>query len=211
MRPSERICPNGREKVAELRTQIQLTLALCGLAVGVVAALAGLAYLKYKSILSESVTERIEILATTLARDFGSTVGLGLSLSELANGAEILNRASRVDQDIATILVFGPAGDVLYAAGEAPAAVDPRAIANLTDAGGWRNETPASLDVVRPIVGSFGGAVGGVQVGYPTALLRAQEATMRGRLLLTGGLVAAGMAALTVALVGVAMRGRAAV
>ena len=67
------------------------------LVVVLVAGLTGLAQLKFMSFLSESVRERLEIITTTSAQDFGAAIDLGLTLSEVANGQAILNRARSHD------------------------------------------------------------------------------------------------------------------
>jgi hypothetical protein len=190
----------SKRRVVGMRIFIQLVLAISGLVVVLVAGLTGLAQLKFMSFLSESVRERLEIITTTSAQDFGTAIDLGLTLPEVANGQAILNRARSHDPNIRSILVFDLEGSVLHASGDVTSdRVDHETFEafQLAQTGltgeSWGTENDERIGSGILVVGSFGQPVGGIVVEYPTTEMREQAHTMARRLMLGGGRVAAVM------------------
>lgn len=178
-----------------MRTSIQLRLALVGLVVVLVAGLAGLAQLRFTSFLAESVEERLEIVAATSAQDFSAAIDLGLSLDEVANGSAILERASRHDPNIESIVVFDVEGNIVHRSGRgSQGRVDVETLDafRLASAGvtepSWGVESGDRIASGIVIEGSFGRPIGGIVVEYPTTEMRDQAGVMA-RQLLTNGLV----------------------
>jgi MFS family permease len=183
-----------------VRTFVELLLALIGLVVVVVAGLGGLAQLKFTSFLTESTNERLEIVAATSAQDFGAAIDLGLTLAEVANGQAILDRARSHDPAISAILVFDLEGTILHAVGEVNAdRVDDEtfeafrlARLGITEAR-WGIEDDARIGSGIVVEGSFGQALGGIVVEYPTTENGQQASTMARQLILDGVAVAGAM------------------
>jgi hypothetical protein len=181
----------------------QLVLVLCGLAVVLVAALAGLAQLKFTAFLAESVAERLEIVAATSAQDFGAAIDLGLSLPEVANGTAILDRARAHDPEIRSIVVFDLEGNVLHAVGDAGGnRVDDETLeafrlarSGISDAR-WSTEADGKVGSGVVVEGSFGQPVGGIVVEYPTTEMQQQAGLMARQLALDGVVVAAALSIL---------------
>jgi hypothetical protein len=178
-------------------------LALAALALLVIAGLGGLARLKFSSFLSDSVSERLEIVASTSAQDFETATDLGLALGEVANGKAILARARQHDSDISAIVVFDLDGNIIHAAGEPrgdrvdAATLDAFRLAQAAIADGtWGDETDQRVSSGVIIEGAFGQAAGAIVVEYPTSVMDGQTQNMTRRLLRDGLIVAIGVGAM---------------
>ncbi len=168
----------------------RLSLALGVVALATIVGLAGLAQLKFSAFLSDSVGERLEIVGRTAAQDFGAAIDHGLSVAEVANGRQILERARGHDRSISGIAVFDLDAAILHTAGDIPdGEIDPRTqeafrVVVLEDAvDAWSIEAGDQIRSGVVIDGSFGQPVGGVVVHYPVTEMREQEASMMGSLL----------------------------
>ena len=145
-------------------------LIVVALSLVLVAGLVGISQLRFTSFLSDSINGRLEVVATTAAQDFGAAIDLGLSLDQVANGPEILARASRHDPTITAIYVVDRDGTIIHSAGDAPATVDDATVEafNLAVAGigdsSWDTESEDAIRSGTLIAGSFGQPVGGVVV-----------------------------------------------
>jgi len=168
----------------------RLSLTLVAVALATILGLAGLAQLKFSAFLSDSIGERLEVVATTAAQDFGSALDLGLGVEEVANGTEILERARSHDPAIIGIAVFDLEGKVLHSVGDmGESGVHPQTseafrVVRLDSA--LDNWTVEADDLIRSgvlIESSFGQPVAGVVVHYPTTEMREQESRMAGALL----------------------------
>ena len=187
-----------------MRTSVQLRLALGGLVVVLVAGLAGLAQLRFTSFLSESVEERLEIVAATSAQDFSAAIDLGLSLDEVANGSAILERAGGHDPNIESIMVFDLEGDIVHRFGSrGQGRVDAETLdafrlarAGVTEPS-WGVESGDRIASGIVIEGSFGQPIGGIVVEYPTTEMRDQAGVMA-RQLSTNALAVAAVMTLVV-------------
>jgi len=187
-------------EVDPVRLVLQLTSALTFLTLTAVAALGGLAYLKFTSFLADSVRERLDVVLATSAQDFGAALDLGLSLSEVANGSAILERARSHDPTIRSIFVVDPTGLVLHAAGARTGEyLDDEALEALSQARAGATEDRWSIDDgVRigsgiVLTGSFGQPVGAIFAEYPTTELERAATAMGSRLLAGGGVAAAAL------------------
>lgn len=192
-------------EVGRVRLVLQLTSALTFLTLASVAALGGLAQLKFTSFLADSVRERLDVVLATSAQDFGAALDLGLSLSEVANGSAILERARSHDPSIRSIVVVDPTGLVLHAAGaRAGEHLDDEALGAMSLARAGATEDRWSIDddvrVGSGIVlkGSFGQPVGAIFAEYPTTELERAANVMGRRLLVGGGVAAAALIAMIV-------------
>ncbi len=171
-------------------------LALAALVIALIAALAGLAQLKFTSFLADSVEERLEIVAATSAQDFTSAIDLGLSLGEVANGEAILRRASGHDPNIEAIHVFDTEGTILHSFGGGEGGtIDPEtqeayrlASSGITEPR-WGIETGGHISTGVVLEGSFGRPIGGIVVEYPTTEMAQQAGVMTRRLLVNGAIV----------------------
>lgn len=163
----------------------RLLLALAVIALVTIAGLAGLAQLKFSAFLSDSVGDRLEIVASTATTDLGSAIDLGLSVDAVANGEAILERARSHDPAISGIAVFDLEGNVLHAVGNiAQDKVDARThdsfrvvLLEGADAA-WSVEADDRIRSGVVVEGSFGQPVAGVVVHYPMTEMRAQESAM---------------------------------
>jgi hypothetical protein len=188
-----------------VRLVLQLMSVLTFLTFASVAALGGLAQLKFTSFLADSVRERLEVVLTTSAQDFGAALDLGLSLSEVANGPVILERARSHDPNIRSIVVVDPAGMVLHTAGaETGERLDDRALAALSLARAgvtgdqWNIDDGERIGSGIVLKGSFGQPAGAIFAEYPTTELERAAREMGRRLLLGGGVAAAALGALVI-------------
>src|SRR5690606_6976444 len=130
---------------------------------------------------------------------------LGLSLSEVANGSAILDRARSHDPGIRSIVVVDPTGLVLHAAGsDVGEHLDDRAMEamSLARAGAtadrWTIDDDVRIGSGLVLKGSFGQPVGAIFAEYPTTELERAAAEMGTRLLTGGGVAAAALTALIV-------------
>jgi hypothetical protein len=183
-------------------------MGLCALVLIVILGLAGLAQLKFSSFLSDSIGERMEIVAATAAQDFGAAIDLGLSLDEVANGSKILERVRSHDPTISAIAVLDLGGQVLHSVG----AIEANRIHAVTDAAlrfaqsgiseaYWSVEADEQVRSGILIEGSFGQPVGAVVVHYPTTEMRQQEARMAGELLFDAARVGLALGAVVLLMV----------
>lgn len=169
------------------------------LAVTLVAGLVGLSQLKFTSFLSDSINGRLEVVASAAAQDFSAAIDLGLSLDQVANGQEILSRASRHDHAITAVYVVDLDGDIVHFTGDAPMIIDEAtfeafslAVEGISSAT-WDTESDETIRSGIVIEGSFGQPVGGAIVEYPAAGLHDQAQTMLGELVRIGTLVGSGL------------------
>ncbi len=107
-----------------MRRWVRPHLIVVVLALAFVAGLVGVSQLKFTSFLSDSINGRLEVVASAAAQDFGAAIDLGLSLEHVANGSEILERASRHDPAITAIYVVDTDGLIVHSTGDAPESAD---------------------------------------------------------------------------------------
>src|SRR5688572_20436548 len=85
-------------------TVIALLLALLGF----------LSVLQHDAIFSDLLRQRNSVIAQTTASSFKAITDLGLPLSMIRNGNEIVARALKIDHDITGVEALGPDGDVVF-------------------------------------------------------------------------------------------------
>ncbi len=196
------------------RSPARLHISLFVLIVLVMAGLAGLSVLKFSSFLSDSVHERVQIVAATSARDFEAVIDLGLSVPEVASADDILERARAHDPLITSIAVFGLDGSVIHGVGDAGSRIDSGsadafrlAAEGITDTT-WRADSAGLVTSGTIITGAFEQPLAGVLVRYSTVEMGHQRSDMLSSLArdaLAGTAVAALLLA-TMALVGTRSR-----
>lgn len=175
--------------------------ALVILVILVVGGLAGVAQLKFTSFLSESVRERLAIVAATSAGDFETAIDLGLRIDAVANGDEILARALAHDPDIESIVVFDADAQVLHSAGDPgeTAAADNADAYRLASEGitdsEWRFENDHQIGSGIVVEGSFGQPIAGLLVVYPKTEMAEQADFMAGRLIRDGSVIIVALSA----------------
>jgi len=190
-------------------------LVVAALTIALIAGLIGVSQLKFTSFISDSISGRLEVVATAAAQDFGAAIDLGLSLEQVANGSEILTRARRHDPAITAIYVVDLDGTIVHATREAPRIANDATLAefNLAVDGigesTWDTDTAEAIQFGTLVVGTFGQPIGGVVVVYPIDGLRSQSRTMAGSLIAIGALITfAVVLAAALVLVVAARRGR---
>src|ERR1700740_679922 len=85
-------------------TAIALLLAILG----------SLSILQRNAIFSDLLRQRISVIAQTTASSFKPITDLGIPLSMIRNGSEIVARAREMDHEIAAIDALNPDGDVIF-------------------------------------------------------------------------------------------------
>lgn len=130
----------------------------------------GLAILRYASINSVLVGERLAVLANRTAAPFSAAAGIGLSLQAVRNAPAVLERARQTDEAIVAFHVFDAEGRVVHSTALPPPATIPAAAqAARRGAGGapWHRETADGFLSGVEIPASGGASAGGVLVVYP--------------------------------------------
>ena len=144
---------------------------------------AGLAILQHDAVLSGLIRQRVSVVAQTTGAAFRPIVDLGLPLSMVRNGADILRRSRETDPRIAAIRLFNPSGIVVYTTLDNKPEQLGREILDaqrLSDGPVWSLETVDELDSGYTILNRAGTVVGGVLVSYPKdALVAAADEMIR--------------------------------
>ena len=142
--------------------------------------------------------------------EFG--LSLGLNLKAAANNEAIIRSALEGDKDILRIVLFDHSGKVVLSSGEAAEAVD----ANVPDA--WKYSAGLATGkvdderqrnagvVVTSLVNAYGKAVGGLAIVFSQARLAADEDALWGEMIGASYRVLAGVAVLSVFVVGAVFR-----
>ncbi len=167
----------------------RLSVALAFVGVVTIAGLAGLAGLKFSAFLSDSVGERLEIVARTAATDLETALDLGLRIDAIANGEAMLERARAHDPAISGIAVFDLDGQIVHAVGSGTQGIHPSTyeafrvvvLEGVDDA--WSTEADERVRSGVVVAGAFGQPVAGVVAQYPITEMREQEAAIRDALL----------------------------
>ena len=150
-----------------------------------------LSLLQNAALLSGLTRQRVAVVAETVGSAFQPIVDLGLPLSMMRNGDEIVERLRGTDPRITAIHVFDPSGVVIYSTAAAPVPMQ-KAILNaqrLADGDGWSLETARTLASGWTIRRKGDTPVGGVLVTYPREdVAAAIEAINRRVVLLATGL-----------------------
>ena len=80
----------------------------------VLAVLATLTTLRFDSILSHFIQQRLSVLAETTRASFRAAAGLGLPLASMRNAPAVLERARQTDANISAVHVFDVSGHILH-------------------------------------------------------------------------------------------------
>jgi hypothetical protein len=157
---------------------------------------AGLNFLKFRQVTESLEDSRYGFVTRYISTAFEQTLNLGLPLEQIENATAILERQSALDTAITRIEVFDAAGVVLYAtAGQARGS----ALGRLEPLGG-KGPAPTEKFTSRPIVNSFGQAVGSVVVYRSTQEAEARDRAIRETLMLD--VIGATLAGVCIAILG---------
>ena len=136
----------------------------------VLALLVGLATLRFDSINSGLIGERLAVLADRTAAPFEAAAKIGLPLSGVRNADALLERARQTDDAILAIHVFDNAGNAVHSTvAPPPTKISPEAIVARQRAGGapWHLETADGFLSSVDIPASGGETAGGILIVYP--------------------------------------------
>lgn len=188
-----------------MRVSRQLIGTLVGLSLLLIVGAGSLAHLKFESLIAGSISERLEVVASSTARDFSSVLDLGLDLEQVDNGSEILSRAREHDSEIRHIAVFDTEGRIVHQVGVEVSStidVDTAESYRLATEGvtgpRWTVENSDRIGTGMLILGSFGQPSGGVVVDYPTSAIERQLREADRALAVNGLMVFAAMGILSI-------------
>ncbi len=159
-----------------------------------------LAVLQHDAILSDLARQRLSVVAQTTSASFRPIVDLGLPLSMMRNGNEVVARALQTDPQIEAVAVFNPSGFVVYSTEPNPSeqvSDDVLRALRLTDGPAWSIETGGRLFSGHSITDRAGDTVGAVVVAYPRDRYRAASRDMLLRTAQSALLIWAAFAALS--------------
>ena len=148
------------------RSWIVTTLVI-GIALAV---LSVLLVLQHSALYSELLRQRVAVIAQTTAETFRPVLDLGLPISMLRDGDQILARAIDIDPNIVTIYAVNPSGVVAHTTGHKPGTLsnDVLLAMRLADGDVWSHETAdmiySGFSIRREKEGPLSGAV---VVEYP--------------------------------------------
>lgn len=141
-----------------------------------------LAIFQHNAIYSELLRQRVSVIAQTIVASYKPITDLGLPISMIRNGDEIVSRAREMDPEIAAAHAFNPSGVIVHSTVvPRPTAVPPDVLRQMRLAKGdiWSAETDAALFSGRNVVTSRGETVGAVVVVYPKDRLDAASRKIR--------------------------------
>ena len=154
--------------------------AVIALVLGV---LAGLSVLQHNATYADLAGRRVSVIAQTVASAFQPIVDLGLPMSMVRNGDQILARAYEFDPDIIAAHAFNPSGIIVYSTDTTPPQTVPDAVLGAmqrSDRQDWSVETHGAV---------YGGfnvlraerTVGSIVLAYPSGRLSAASRAMTAR------------------------------
>lgn len=170
------------------RSWIVTTLVI-GIALAV---LSILLVLQHSALYSELLRQRVAVIAQTTAETFRPVLDLGLPISMLRDGDQILARAIDTDPEIVTIYAVNPSGIVAHTTGQKPGMLsnDVLQAMRLADGDVWGHETADMIYSGFSIRREKGGPLSGaVVVEYPhqpldTASRKIVQITIRSAVLI---------------------------
>jgi len=132
--------------------------------------LALLSSLQHNALYSELIRQRLSVVAQTAADSFQPVVNLGLPISMVRNGREVLIRAQQTDTRITAIHAFNPTGIVVHTTDPTDPSHVPDEVKlaqSLADSGEWSVESDTELFSGISIRNAAGGTVANIVIVYP--------------------------------------------
>ncbi|MFP3569981.1 MFS transporter [Paraburkholderia sp. SIMBA_030] len=162
-------------------TAIALLLAILG----------SLSSLQRNAIFSDLLRQRISVIAQTTAASFEPITDLGIPLSMIRNGSEIVARAREMDHEIARVDALSPDGDVIFSTRSTLRPLPPHVlqVMKLSRNNRWSTETSDEILSGFNIVGADDRVNGAVVVAYPIARLKAASISFIGDIVRTALLI----------------------
>ena len=143
--------------------------------------LALLSSLQHNALYSELVRQRLSVVAQTAADSFQPMVNLGLPISMVRNGREVLIRAQQTDTRITAIHAFNPTGIVVHTTDPSDPSHVPDEVKlaeSLADSGEWSVESDTELFSGISIRNAAGGTVANIVIVYPKEEFDVQTAAV---------------------------------
>jgi MFS family permease/HAMP domain-containing protein len=126
-----------------------------------------LSILQHDAILARLFQERLFVIAETTGSSFRSVVNLGLPISTVRNGQEVLSQDKKIDPAVSSIRVFDPSGLVVYSTDPDNRDKISRGVLllqSLSSGNRWNTESETELLAGFSIRNTVGDIVGGVLV-----------------------------------------------
>jgi len=147
------------------------------LVIAIVQAVLGLlAVLQHNAVFSDLLRQRISVIAQTTATSFKPIVDVGLPISMIRNGDDIVARPLQIDKEIRAVHAMNPSGYIVYTTDNSrPQSVPREVMLAMQLSGGvkWSMETSQDIYSGFNVVGRDGKAGGAVVVVYPKDRLEA--------------------------------------
>jgi len=130
---------------------------------------------QHNAIFSDLLQQRISVIAQTTASSFKSITDLGLPLSTIRNGNEIVARAREIDPEIAGVDALSPDGDVVFSSRNTLRPLPQQILQAMKLSRDIRWSAEASDDIFSGfnVLGPDGRTKGAVVVAYPKKRLEA--------------------------------------
>ncbi|SOE87033.1 hypothetical protein SAMN05446935_7580 [Burkholderia sp. YR290] len=155
------------------------------------AILGSLSTLQRNAIFSDLLRQRISVIAQTTASSFKPITDLGIPLSMIRNGSEIVARAREMDHEIASVDALNPDGDVIFSTGNMLRPLPQHVLQamKLSRNNHWSTETADEILSGFNIVSTDDLVKGAVVVAYPKARLKAVSIAFIGGIVRTALLI----------------------
>ena len=176
--------------------QTRLNAAIITILFLALALTAMLAYFKFTATLVELQRSRAGVISLNLKHTIEAATDLGLSLVEVRNAQDVIDRARAADPQILSIAVFDRLGQVLFLSDPGGFAGRPTQVregwlaANLAaTAATWEAKETDAFVVGAPLLNPFEQPIGGVAVRLSDAPLAAKQRAMVAELVQVTGTV----------------------
>jgi predicted MFS family arabinose efflux permease len=161
--------------------------------IGVVQVLLGLlAVLQHDAIYSQLLRQRIAVISQTIVASYKPIVDLGLPVSMIRNGDQVVLRARDMDAEIGVANTFNPSGIVVHSTQTPrPPSVSSEVLRrmHLADGTTWGTETETEVISGHTIQRADGEAVAAVTVSYPKDRLSEASSAIFRKMAIAGFLI----------------------
>ena len=159
-----------------------------------------MSYFKFQTTLANLIQNRLTVISITMGESIESAIDLGLGLGEMRTAEEVIARAKRNDQGIASIQIFDNKGLVLYSTekGKEGTKVSPFILKALEDSDerAWRLDRGNYFVNGVSLLNSFDQMIGGVFLTYSKDTYYTKVAALTNSLTRKSILIFAGFAIL---------------